>query len=144
MIIRQRGGNPFIFIIGIFLFMVFLLGIFYMASWLFEVLAWATPVLLIATAVINYKVILNYGKWLIDTLEKNVISGIFYIVFTIIGFPFVAGWLFIKALGGYFVKKKIDELRNNQKQTREDEYIEYEEVSSEIKQEQKIEERRRS
>lgn len=92
---------------------------------LIGLLALLTPVLLVATVILNYKVIIGYGKWLISSLKSNPVFGVLAIAFTIMAFPLVAAYLLLKAInsrsGGVEPTKRI-----------KGEYITYEEVEEDF------------
>lgn len=108
-------------IIGLVLLFVLL---YFVAKGVFTILSWVAPLLLIATAIIDYKVILDYGKFIFKLLKDNPIMGIVGIVLTVVGFPVVSGFLFFRALARRTIKSKVEQI----KQQREGEYTEYEEV----------------
>ncbi len=101
------------------------LGLYWIAKGVFTILSWAFPVMIIAAAVINYKVILGYGKWILETLKKNPIAGILAVLFSLLAYPLVGMFLLFKAI----VSKKINTLDNNP--PAQGEYIKYEDVEEE-------------
>ncbi len=103
---------------------------FYVAKGIFAILSWLSPLLLIIALLVNYKVVLNYGKWLINKLTTNTLYGILMCLVTIFLFPLVAAWLCFKAVLSRQVEKTINEVGG--RQTELDEYVDYEEVDSEI------------
>lgn len=109
---------------------------FYVARSVFYILSWMAPVLLVIALILDYKVVLNYGKWLIKLLTSNTLYGIIICLLTIFFFPVVAGWLCFKAVLSWQLKKKFPQ----NKPSGLDEYAEYEEVDSEIHEEDVIEE----
>lgn len=89
------GTNPLVILVGI----VIVIGLlFWVAKKILGLLAWAAPFVLIAALIINYRVVLGYGRWLIDTLKSNLIFGLVAVLFTFIGFPLVAIFLLIRAM----------------------------------------------
>ncbi len=118
-------NNP---IVGFILLVGFLVLAFYFIQGMFLLLKWITPVLLIATLIINRQVLINYGKWIYNLLRTNVLVGLLYTVLTIVGFPFVAGFLFLKAIGGNYIKK----MERRVIQEKEGVLTDYEIVDSEV------------
>ncbi len=90
-----RRGNPFLFLL---LTVLFFIAAIWLLKGAFRLLSIASPFLLIAAVLFNYRVVWGYLVWLKDTLFRNPIMGIFAIGATIIAFPVVAGYLFFKAL----------------------------------------------
>ena len=109
-----------------------LILIFYFLKGFSMLLYWVAPVLLIATLIINYRVVADYALSIFDTLQNNLLLGILKVVFTVFCYPFVIGWLFVKAL----FYKKMDTIKKqfeqplNQKNA--DQFTTYEEVSSQM------------
>ncbi len=124
---RNIDVNPFSSIFSILTMVLVFVGLFFLAKGIFNILAWLAPILLIITAVIDYKVILNYGKWLLNLLRKDALMGIGGILLTVFGFPIIAGFLFGKALL-YRKVKKINQTIEDEKMG---EFIEYEEIHEE-------------
>lgn len=108
---------------------------FYIAKGVFTILSWVAPVLLIIALILNYKVVLNYGKWLIKLLTTNTLYGVVMCLVTIFGFPLVTAWLCFKAVLSY----KLKQQSGNDNRDDEQGYIDYEEVDSEIHKKESIE-----
>lgn len=123
-------------IVGIITGILFFVLLFYIAKGIFTILAYLTPVLFIATLIINHQVVIDYGKMLYNTLKNNPLMGIIGIGLTFIGFPIVAFFLFGKSLMLRKVNKLKEEFQsqfdpNYQNQTKE-EFVNFEEVDSTI------------
>ncbi len=116
--IRGNGILGFIFMVLV------LVGMFFIAKGIFTLLAYASPVLLAGALIINYKTVLNYLKFILSLLQRNVLSGIVAIIFSVIGFPVLAGVLFGKAL----FDRKIRRLQQAHANEQASEYVDYEEV----------------
>lgn len=116
--IRGNGILGFIFMVLV------LVGLFFIAKGIFTLLAYASPVLLVGALIINYKTVLNYLKFILSLLQRNVLSGIVAIIFSVIGFPVLAGVLFGKAL----FDRKIRRLQQAHANEQASEYVDYEEV----------------
>ncbi|MEP6795425.1 MAG: hypothetical protein ABJB16_13935 [Saprospiraceae bacterium] len=116
--IRGNGILGFIFMVLV------LIGMFFIAKGIFTLLAYASPVLLAGALIINYKTVLNYLKFILSLLQRNVLSGIVAIIFSVIGFPVLAGVLFGKAL----FDRKIRRLQQAHANEQASEYVDYEEV----------------
>ena len=100
---RFGGGSP---IIGILLLGLILYGIYFITSSLLSLLWYVGPVLLLVTAFIDHKVILNYGKYILNLFKTNPLMGVIMSLLTVFGFPFVCTFLFGKVM----LKRKINKL----------------------------------
>jgi predicted membrane protein len=107
----------------VIMLIVFLVAMFFIAKGIFTVLSWVAPLLLILTAVFDYTVIIDYGKFLLKLLKENLLFGIIGIILTIIGFPIVSGFLFFKA----YARKKLKDYTKQQ----QPKYVDYEEIKKE-------------
>ena len=135
---RSIGGV----VVAIFFFVL----LFFLARGVFQLLSYAAPFLLVATLIINYRVVVSYGRWLINLLQRNPLGGLLAVILTLVGFPVVSAFLFIKAL---FLRKLTSAseqfrqefqqnnagFRNDKIKTKDDdepnnesEYIQYEEI----------------
>ncbi len=103
---------------------VFLVGMFYVARFVFRILYFLAPVMLIATLIINYRVVTGYLQWIVDLAKRNPIMGIGAGILTFFGFPIISAFLLAKAI----MLKKIDEQQEKARIRREGELIDYEEV----------------
>jgi hypothetical protein len=111
--------------------------IYFAAKGLFWVLQWAAIYLAIATLIIDYKVVIDYFKWLGTLVQRSPLSGVAMGALTIMAYPVLIAFLFFKALIKRSFKKIINNQQQqydpNQQQTSQyqDEYIEYEEIKEE-------------
>ncbi len=92
---KTTNVNP---LLALSLVILFVVALFYIAKGVFWLLAKAAPFLLIAAIILNYRVVWGYAIWLKDLLMRNPLMGIIAVVATIIGFPIVSGFLFLKSL----------------------------------------------
>jgi len=90
---------------GIILMVIVLVLLFFLVQSLFRILYFLSPVLLILTLIIDYKVFIRFIKMLWSLLKNRTLYGILAVVLSIIGFPIVAGGLFITALMNRRIKK---------------------------------------
>jgi predicted membrane protein len=124
------GSNPFNSLVSLILFAGVLLLLFFLVKGFFTLLYWVAPVLLIATLIINYRVVRDYLAGLATTFQSDVLWGVVKVAFTMVCYPMVIGWLFAKAL----IYRKVNSLQQDfQKKMTEQEqtqYVDYEEVSS--------------
>ena len=61
---RKIDVNPFNSISSILILVLLFVGLFFVAKSIFTILSWVAPIMLIATLIIDHKVVLGYGKWL--------------------------------------------------------------------------------
>lgn len=124
-------GNPFSSIFGIIFVLLFLVGLYFIARFIFNILYYLSPILLIATLIVDYKVVLGYAQWLIGLVKQNPLMGIGAIVLSALGFPVLTAFLLGKAL----FKKRIKQAQAEVRRTREGEFVEYEELEEEVQDE---------
>ncbi len=104
---------------------LFLFVMYFLITGLFSVLAWASPVLLIGAAIFDHTVITDYGKFIFRLLKENPLLGLIAVLFTVVGYPAVFGYLFFKALA----RRKIKQVVNKVEKERNT-YSDYEEVKT--------------
>ncbi|MBX2816817.1 MAG: hypothetical protein KTR24_12495 [Saprospiraceae bacterium] len=124
---RSYGFNTQNTILGIAIMVLGLVALFWLAKSVFTILTWVAPILLIATLVINHKVVINYGKWIWNLLKTNTIVGIVATLLTIIGFPVVSLLLFGRAMLG----RKVEQMTGTFRQE-EQTYTDYEVVDEDM------------
>ena len=100
--LNNRPSNPGGMIMGILIAVLVMWGLFKLTSFVFTILMYLTPVLLIATAILDFNTLKGYGKNIGKLFSQNTVVGVLAIVATVIGFPFISAYLFAKAL----LKKK--------------------------------------
>ena len=112
---------------GIVFLILFLVGVYMLIQGIHTLLYYASPFLLIAALIFDYKSVLNYGKWILKMLQNNILFGIGIILLNMFAFPFVCAFLFAKSL----FKKKIRDINKDMETETADQFIEYEEVKTE-------------
>lgn len=118
------GGNPFGSITGIILAVLFFLVLFYLTKIVFKILWFLSPLLLIASLIIDHTVFLGYAKWLGSMVKRNPLVGIGAIVLSALLFPLTASFLFGKAM----FRKKVNDARKEYETKVHGELIEFEEI----------------
>lgn len=98
--------NPLLLLVG---FVFILAMLFWVAKSVLSLLSWASPVLFLAAIVINYRVVIGYGKWLLASLKRNPIFGIAAILFSVLGFPLVSIFLLLRAIATRGVANPMDD-----------------------------------
>jgi hypothetical protein len=106
---------------------IFLVALFFIAKGIFTVLSWAAPVLLILTAVFDYTVITDYGKFIVNLFKQNPLWGILAAILTVVGFPIVSGFLFFRA----YARKSLKSYQKSQ----EPKFEAYEEIKEDKEEE---------
>ena len=81
------------------------------------------PIVIVATAVINYRVLIGYGRWVIDNFKRSPVFGIVVAVLSVMAYPFVGLFLLYRAISS---KSDSKELRTEQGS--KGDYINYEDV----------------
>ncbi|MEP7320401.1 MAG: hypothetical protein ABI761_00730 [Saprospiraceae bacterium] len=123
---RYSSGHT---ILGLIVMALFIYAAFILFKGIFRILAWASPFMFIAALIVNYKVVLSYGKLLINLLQKNMVTGIIAILLTFLAFPIVAALLLAFAL----MNRKAESFIAQEKQNREGIPTDFREISSDPK-----------
>jgi len=113
-------------ILGLVILFLFFLGFFYLTRFIFTLLYYLSPILFIATLIIDYKVVVSYFKWIVGLLKRNVVMGVVARIISVVGFPVVLALLLGRALLG----KRIKKAKENFEQQRRGTYTDYEELES--------------
>lgn len=121
---KRTDNSPFGTIFGLLLMALIFVGLFMLARFVFRILAFLAPALIIAALILDYKTVLNYGKWLVDMVKRNPLLGIAAVVLTVLGFPLVSAFLAGKAL----LTRNAKKARRQQEEEVPGEYIEFEEL----------------
>lgn len=126
---RSSGGwGPLNSVTSILFIILFFVALFYLARGVFWLLSWAAPVFIILTLIIDYKVVVNYGKMIARQFKSNWVLGLALVLLTVLGFPFVSAFLFGKAA----LTKKISSMMDGASPaTKEPEFTEYVEIEEE-------------
>ena len=107
-------------LLGLVMLVGLLMVIWFMVKGIFSILSFVAPVLFIITLFLKKSVVIDYGKFIVDTFKKNTGMGLLYGIGTFVGFPLVVAYLFVKALMLYNVEKRFGK--------KQPKYAEYEEV----------------
>lgn len=135
----QVGGkpnNPFGSIISLLIIIGVFILLFFMVSGFIKLLYLVAPVLLIATLLINYRLVADYVLGVFETFQTDILMGVVKVLFSVFCYPFVIGWLFAKAMFYRKVTKlqkdlqqQMGTLNETQQNTQ---FTEYEEISSDL------------
>jgi hypothetical protein len=83
--------------------------------------------MIIAAAIINYRVLFGFGKWILNTLRSNPLMGVAAVVFSIVAHPLVGAYLLFRAI----TTRGERDVEEN-KGLKQGEYIQYEEVEDDF------------
>jgi hypothetical protein len=100
--------------------------LFVIARVFLKILYFVAPLLIIATAIINYKVILGYFKNIGKLFKRSPLLGVGAGVLSAVFYPVVTAFLFVQAL----LYRKVDKIQQEQAGPQIGEYVEYEEVDT--------------
>ncbi|MFT4665485.1 MAG: hypothetical protein ACI8YQ_000129 [Polaribacter sp.] len=123
---RKVDVNPFNSILSIVFLVAIFIGLYYLATGIFTILSALAPFMLLGALIINYKVVLNYGKWLLNTLKTNFLRGLGMTVLTVLGFPVISGYLLLKA----FLSKKVEKMQADFEDRARPDFADFEEVDN--------------
>lgn len=117
------GNNPLGFLGPLLILTIFFAALFFLAKGVFWLLNWVFPVLILITLIVDYKVIVDFFKFVWKLLQENTIMGILAVLLIAFGYPIVAGYLCLKAISRRSIQKVMQEAEKSQNT-----YTEYEEV----------------
>lgn len=121
-----RGGGGF----GCLLFgILFLVAAYYILKGMFILLWWAAPALFVLSLIINWRAVADTGKDFLRLLERNPLGGLLLGALAVVGFPVLALYLFVRAIG-YNKPQPFGSATGNAGQLAEDEFVEFEELES--------------
>ena len=129
-------NNPFGSIVSLLILIGVFVLLFFMVSGFIKLLYIVAPVLLIATLLINYNLVADYVIGIFQTFRTDILFGIVKVLFTVLCYPFVIGWLFAKAM--FYRKmtklqKDLEQQMDGLNETAQNtQFTEYEEISSDL------------
>ncbi|MEM7103175.1 MAG: hypothetical protein AAF502_08605 [Bacteroidota bacterium] len=132
---KGSSNNPLITIVMAVFAIFVIFALFKMVAFVTKLLGIIAPVLLVATAIIDFKVLVNFVKMIVGLFQRNVLLGIGASVLSIIGIPFVAVFLFSKAL----LNRKVRKVNEQMRQEEEGEFVNFEEIVNKEKAEKEVE-----
>jgi hypothetical protein len=119
--------SPLATIGGIIIGLVVIYVLFSIVGWIIWLLYEYSFLVLLAALVIDYKVVLGYGKAIKRLFERNWVYGLVAAVATVAFYPFV----FLYFLGMALFKKKVKQAREEADVRRNGQWVDYEEVKRE-------------
>jgi hypothetical protein len=105
------GGSsrgPFGFLGPLLILTLVFTMLFFVAKGVFWILNFIALPLIIITLILDHKVVLDYLNFIFKLLKENTLIGIIALLVTFFGYPFVSGYLFMKAMGKRQIKKMMD------------------------------------
>lgn len=120
----QNRGGQWGGIIGIVMLAVIVIGLFFVLRGIFNLLYFLAPLLLIATLIVDYKVVINYIKQLGGLFKRNPLYGLGATAFTFFLYPIVFTVLLIRAL----TTRKIAKFTKGDES---EDFVDYEEIDDE-------------
>ncbi|MEN0050274.1 MAG: hypothetical protein AAF806_24630 [Bacteroidota bacterium] len=128
----SRKINTGSLIIGAVVMIVIMVTLFSLAKLTYQLLAFVALPLLIITAIIDYKIIVNYVNWVINLTKNNALLGIGTGLLSVVFYPVVAAILFGRAFFSWRLKKSVEQreeaMNAEQGQQQIGEYIDFEEI----------------
>ncbi len=123
---NNNQGSPINTIIGIVAMVLGLVFLLFLARFIFRILWFISPLLLIGALIVDFKGVVNFVKWVIALYKRDVVLGVVATILSIFGFPLVTGFL----LGRGLFRKRVGKLRNEQEMRRKGEFVDFEELDS--------------
>jgi predicted membrane protein len=127
---KGSGSNPFNSLISLITFAGVLLLLYFLMKGFFNLLYLVAPVLLVATLIINYRVVRDYAASIVTSLQSDILMGMVKVAFTVLCYPMVIGWLFAKALIFRKVSTLQQDFQQKMNQSEQIQDVDYEEISS--------------
>ena len=109
-------------VIGIGLVAFFAIIMFYVLKGVWAVMSLLAWGFLLVALVVNYRVVIDYVKRLLDLLKRNPLYGVGGIIFSVVLYPLVFLVLMLRALGG----KAFANVGFSTNQKEEEEFTDYE------------------
>lgn len=99
-----------------------------LARFVFRILAFLSPIMLIAALIIDYSVVTDYLKWVRNTFRRDAIAGVIIGILSVIGFPVLSGYFLARAL----LKKQVKKAKAEYERRRDGDLVEYEELETDF------------
>ncbi len=125
---NSNNNSPFGGIVGLIIGVFLIIGLFWFVQFLFRILWAVFPFFLIATAILDYKVLVNYGKWVVKLFQRSWIAGAAIGFLSVVGAPLVTLMLFGRAL----FNRRVKQVKGEAERQQQGEYTDFEELDSEV------------
>lgn len=109
-------------------------GGYYLLQGLYYLLLWAAPALLVLALIINWRVFPDTAKNWVKILHTNPLSALFFLVLSVLLFPFFSLYLLLKAIGYRKIEQLRQQFQDPEQKIVETEFVEFEELESTPKQ----------
>lgn len=124
---RFSNDNPLSTLAGILVAVLLFMGLFYLVGFIFRILWFLLPAILVAVAIIDYRVITGYVKWVFSLFQRNWIVGLAAALLTVVGAPVVG----LLLLGRALFRRRVKDAQAEYERQTKGELVDYEEVDSE-------------
>lgn len=127
---RKNAGdatNTINAVIGIVGMVLALVLMFYIARFIYTILWYLSPVFIIGALILDKNAVINFGKWMINLFQRNMVAGLISAALGLFAFPLVSLFL----LGKAFFTKRMREVGKEQERRQRGEYVSFEELDSE-------------
>lgn len=111
--------------VSVLVLLALLTAFFFVAQYIYKFLFYISPLVIIATLILDYKVFVNYGRLVMAFMKQNVVVGISMIVLSAFLFPVISVFLLGKAI----LKRKINKMEAKIREE-ENTFTNYEEVDN--------------
>ncbi len=118
-------------IIGAIVLIIMMFALLSLARITYRLLTFIAIPLLIATAIIDYKVLVGYVNWIVNLIKRNAVLGIILTVLSLIAYPVTVSLLFGRALLQRTLRNAIKENEKQMEQKQLGEYVDFEEIKVE-------------
>ena len=124
---NRPGGGVGCLVFGI----LGMVAAYYILKGLFALMFWAAPVLFLLAILINWKSVADTGRNYLRLLESNPVGGLLLGALSVVGFPVLALYLFLKAVGANSTRPAGTPFGNPpQNPEPEDQFVDFEELES--------------
>ncbi len=121
---QNNNSSPFNALASILVVVLFFILIYFIFRSIYAIFSFLAPVLLIVGLILDYKTFVGFGKWIVKMLKENTVIGVIALVLTVLFYPIAAGYLFIRALMNFRMRRAA----KHSQEPKEGEYIDFEEV----------------
>ncbi len=124
----NKSDNPWKAIVGVAVIVVFLVGLFMLARFVFTLMYYLSPLMLIAALIIDHRVVTDYFKWIRNIFRRDNIAGVIVGILSVIGFPVLSAYFLARAL----LKKQVKKVKSEYERRRDGDLVEYEELETDF------------
>ena len=88
----RMGGNkgPFGFLGPLLILVLFFTIIYFITKGLFYIFSWLSPVLLLGALILNYRVVTEFIRWVLNMIVKQPLFGLVLLALIVLAYPFTA------------------------------------------------------